>query len=120
MNHEEKTFFDDGLVRVTNARFIVNNQTFIISNITSVASQTNPANRTIPLFLILLGIPLIYVSGIGILLIISGLLRAYSAKPVHHVVLRTSSGESKAISNDQIAYVRSIVDAINEAIVYRG
>lgn len=41
---EEKVFFEHGSVKVTNARFVVDAQTFAMSNVTSVAQAYSAGN----------------------------------------------------------------------------
>ncbi|MFD1840221.1 DUF6232 family protein [Paracidovorax cattleyae] len=52
----EKTFFEYDGVKVTNARFIVDGQTFAMSNVTSVKPIAVPPNRLWGCVLLLLGL----------------------------------------------------------------
>ena len=45
MNNEEKIFFDDENITVTQARVICGGETYVISNITSVSTQVEEPNR---------------------------------------------------------------------------
>ena len=66
----EKTFFNYDGVRVTNTRFIVDGQTFVMSNITSVTPMEQKPNRIIPALLMLIGIVL-GISGVYSALVLS-------------------------------------------------
>ena len=58
----EEVFFEQGSVKVTNARFIVNAQTYAMNGVTSVKSNVVPPNRTGVLVAI----------GIGLLMLFAG------------------------------------------------
>lgn len=117
----EKTFFEYDGVKVTNARFIVDGQTFAMSNVTSVKPIAVPPNRLWGYVLLLLGIAGLMsnpffgvpVTGIAIYVI-------YKQKKTYHIMLRTSGGETKALTTQQKEYLDKVVSALNEAIVHRG
>jgi hypothetical protein len=44
----------------------------------------------------------------------------YQQKTTHVVVLRSSSGEVKALSDTDATHIRSVVEALNNALVHRG
>src|SRR5207253_10338894 len=117
----EKTFFDYDGVRVTNARFIVDGQTFAMSNITSVTPLEQKPNRIIPALLILIGV-LLAVGRIygGLLLSVIGIVWWKLQKTVYHVMLHTAGAETSALQTYQKEYLQKVVAALNNAIVYRG
>lgn len=118
---DEKTFFENDGVKVTNARFVVDGQTFAMSNVTSVNPVTVPPNRMWGYVLLLIGLvglmgnPLFGAPVIAIAIYI-----IYKQKRTYHVMLRTSGGETKALTTQQKEYVDTIVSALNDAIVHRG
>lgn len=119
---QEKTFFEQGNVKVTNARFIVPSQTYAMSGITSVKFFTEKPSLLWPIvaFLIALlalagngniwsvGVPL----AIGILLLLR--------KATHHVVLSSASGETRALASKDKEFISNVISGLNEAIVSRG
>lgn len=117
----EKTFFEYDGVKVTNARFIVDGQTFAMSNVTSVKPIAVPPNRLWGCVLLLLGLTGLMsnpffgvpVTGVAIYVI-------YKQKKTYHIMLRTSGGETKALTTQQKEYLDKVVSALNEAIVHRG
>lgn len=121
----EKTFLNEGGVTVTNTRFIVPAQTFAMSGITSVKSFEERKSKTLPILLIVLGVltllgardagPLavalaILAVGIGLLM----------RKPTFYVLLSVASGEAKALSSKDGAWISKVVAALNDSIVHRG
>jgi len=122
---EEKTFFNEGGVTVTNSRFVVPGQTHATSGITSVSKWITKPSMKLPIILIVLGIiPLFFGSifwiVVGIALIAAGVYLLIKNKPVYSVRLSSASGESNAIDSKDEDYIDKIVQAINDAIVTRG
>jgi len=122
---EEKTFFNEGGVTVTNSRFVVPGQTHAMSGITSVSKWITKPSMKLPIILIVLGIiPLFFGSifwiVVGIALIAAGVYLLIKNKPVYSVRLSSASGESNAIDSKDDKYIDKIVQAINDAIVTRG
>ena len=122
---EEKIFYQNGIVRVTNARFIVGNQTHAMNGVTSIAHVSSPPQRGGLILGLLLGLVLLFFGEGGTRLF--GLLMAagcsyalYSQKTTHVVVLRSSSGEVKALSDTDEAHIGSVVNALNDALIHRG
>lgn len=121
----ETVFFDENNVKVTNARFIANNQTYAMSGVTSVRSTMAPAE--VKGYLIGIGIGLIMlfalegaaklfgvvVAGVAIWLMIS-------AKSTHWVTLVTSAAESRALESKDELFINRVVEALNDAIIHRG
>ena len=127
---DEKTFFNEGNVTVTNSRFIVPGQTYAMSGITSVSKWIQKPSLKWPLILILVGalfiiIPLFAGGGalwylIGIVLIGIGIFLLIRNKPVYSVILSSASGEADAINSKDEDFIDRIVQALNDAIVVRG
>lgn len=125
---EEKTFFDNGNIKVTNARFIVQSQTYVISNIASIKmlKYKNPFRRFLYLIVFLLG--LVAAAGISsgaaagnyflaaavILLIIT-----IRLKLSYLVSIVSSSGIFAAVSSTDKELISEIIEALNKAIVDR-
>lgn len=129
MNHTdnqqtEKIFYQDNNVLVTQSRFIANNKTYAMRNISSVSNYRITKNSTGIYLLIFIGIIVLIAGGNGILwgllLIGVGITLIMTMKDDFSVQINSNSGESKAlISKDQM-YIQKIVDAINDAIIHRG
>lgn len=117
----EKTFFDYDGVRVTNTRFIVDGQTYAMSNITSVTAEVQTPNRIIPALLIVAGVGIALTGYYAALLLsIAGIMWLKFQKTVYHVTLHTAGIETSALQTYQKEYLQRVVRALNDAIVYRG
>lgn len=130
---DEKSYFNNNSgISVTNARFIVSDQTYAMSGVTSVkrfVKKRSIALMLLSILLILLGglsaigimtsngdssiaVPLIMlVIGVGLWLI---------NKKKFIVLLNTASGESQALETKDSELVDRVVGALNEAIIERG
>ena len=130
---DEKKFFEDSGVTVTNARFIVSDQTYAMSGITSVKSFRQDPSRTGPLvcgivglFLMLDGLPSGGGAGNGTVVLFGLILLAgagiywFGQKTEFSVLLTTASGEVKALDSRDGAFISRVVGALNDSIVHRG
>ncbi len=121
---EEKDFFNSENVSVTNARFIVRGQTYAMSGITSVKSFQDDPSRAGPIIMGIVGL-LALVAGdggvvIGLIFIACAILWWISQKKKFSVLLNTASGETEALTSHDRRFISRVVDALNEAIIYRG
>lgn len=122
---EESVFFEQGGVKVTNARFVVRGQTYAMNGVTSVKSSTTPPDRKGPLILIGIGlVVLLAADGAGKLL---GLILAGAGgwlfmrqKDTHAVFLSSASGEVQALVDQDANYIGGVIAALNDALVHRG
>ncbi len=118
---EEKVFFEYEDVKVTNTRFIVDGQTFAMSNITSVKALEKKPSRLGPLILIVAGVAMSFQAlPVGLMFAIPGGIWWFLQKTTFHIMLHTSGGETSALKTYQREYVTKVVAALNEAIVHRG
>jgi hypothetical protein len=116
-------FYDQcGMVKVTNTRFVVPGKTFAIANVTSVKFEEIPAKIGWPLSFLVIGVIMLFsdeIRGFGVLLAICGGLWLWASKAEYAVALSTSAGEVEAIKSKNRKYIGEIVDALDEAIIYR-
>lgn len=124
---DEKTFFEQGIVRVTSSRFIVGSQTYTMNGVTSVKSSEIPPSRTGPIVVILVGLLILaaaegIVKVLGVAIIALGIWLFTQQRTTKAVVLSSASGEVQALSDQMDASVDipGVVHALNEAIVHRG
>src|ERR1700754_3291826 len=121
---EERMFFTQGNVSVSNARFIVSGQTYAMNGVTSVKQSVTKPSRTGPVILFIIGLlPLFSGTGGGVVitvaLIIGAVLWWRNQQPLYTVVLSSSSGEAQALSSQDSKYIASVIDALNHSIVHR-
>lgn len=126
---EEHVFFDNGDVKVTNARFVSNGQTYVMSNVTSVKSLVEVPSRISPVVLVIIGAVISFfglgnssvnASIIGIACVAVGVLWFVNVKKKYFVSLATASGEKRALSSEDESFIDAIVNSLNDAIVHRG
>jgi Family of unknown function (DUF6232) len=122
---EEKVFFENGNVKVTNARFVVGNQTHAMNGVTSVSSHVTKPSRTGLIIGLVIGLLVLLgaegggkVLGLAIMGICGYLL--YNQKDTHAVLLRSASGEIQALSGTDAMYIGGVVSALNDALIHRG
>jgi hypothetical protein len=121
----EQVFFEQGNVKVTNARFIVSSKTYAMNGVTSVKSSVVPPNRGGVLVLIGIGLLiLIAASGgmklLGIAMGAAGAWLFMQQKSMHSVYLSSASGEVQALSDTDQTFIDSVIRALNDALVHRG
>ena len=121
---DEKIFLNQNNVSVSNSRFIVNGQTYAMSNVTSVKSGVTEPERGGSVWLVVIGLLCLFgsgwVFGLGIILIILGIAAWIGAKRKYSVILNTSSGENQALVSEEKNYIENVIAALNNAIVSRG
>ena len=118
---DEKTFFEYEDVKVTNARFISGSQTYAMSNVTSVKAFEKKPKRLGGIAVLIIGLSVaVNAPLVGFLIVAAAGYYLYQQKTVFHVMLATASGEVSALKTNQREYLDKVVDALNQAIVYRG
>ena len=121
---QEKVFFDEREVKVTNTRFILPGQkTFAMSGVTAVKTSQIDPNRLVPLLLLVVGLIVGYNKGVNLIsfgLVVAGGVWLYLQKSTYFIVLSTSSGEQQALQDKDLSWISKVVAALNEAIIFRG
>jgi hypothetical protein len=130
---DEKTFYESDNIKVTNARFIVNNQTYALSSVNSIkVSEVDvTSSPTAPAFLVAGGIIWMlfflskggivdYIQPIGLIVVGFCLIIRIKKKFEYRVILTTSSGENAALRSNNKQEITLVEKALNDAIVYRG
>jgi hypothetical protein len=125
----ERTYFQQGDVTVTSARFIVASQTFAMRNITSIQTvETEPDGRH-PGYLMMFGFVIAVIgfanssisAGIlGLVIAAAGGYWAWQQTSTFSVVLTTAAGEVSAYTSQNRKFIATIVEALNLSIVERG
>jgi len=119
---DERVFFDQGEVKVTNARFIVSGQTYAMNGVTSVKRGVNQPNRALPIILAIVGLVLILHQSFLWGIALAGLAVFWLVKqqPDWLVILHSASGEVKALTSKDGEYIKAVIDALNDSIIHRG
>jgi hypothetical protein len=119
---EERVFFEYEDVKVTNSRFVSGGHTFAMNNVTSVKPFVEKPNRFGGIVILGLGLILLLNDNVilGCLIVAAAAWYLYQQKTIYHIVLATSAGETKALMTYQPDYLSKVLEALNNAIVYRG
>ncbi|APW66796.1 MAG: zinc ribbon domain-containing protein [Arcobacter sp.] len=122
-SNEEKIFYDEGYIKVTNTRFISGEQTFSLNNISSVTvGKSEGGISAMGWIIALVGLILVFVLPdwwklAGVFLIMGGL---GSKEDLHTVRITTNGGDQDALISKDKPYISKIVNSLNDAIVHRG
>jgi RNA polymerase subunit RPABC4/transcription elongation factor Spt4 len=118
----EKTFLSTEGATVTNTRIIVPGKTYAMAGITSVRSTVIAPNRGWAILTAIVGIGCLIGGAIGwgIFLLAAGVVWAIALKDTYAVAVNSASGEIQAVVSKDEGYITDIVQAVNEAIVYRN
>jgi hypothetical protein len=126
----EKTYYSDQQgIRITSTRAIIDNKTYSMANVSSVARGRVPASYGGAIVMMMIGLLLalggfggssIELGVTGLLVLVVGIVIAASLKDTWTVRITAASGEMDALRSKNKQYVDTVVNAINEAIVGRG
>ena len=127
----ETTFYEKGLVKITNARVVLENRAYALANISSVTLGEKPANRKVGIIVAVIGLIIAACSGaagdqgtfgivFGVLMLGAGIVVAAIAKPMYTVRIGSAGGEVDGLLSKDRGSIQEIVSAVNEAIIRRG
>jgi hypothetical protein len=115
----DEVFFSTGGITVS--RFVVDSQTFALSNISSVRGVETPPSRTAPGVLLLFGVFLLFASvWVGLVVIAICVAWLIFQKSAFSIVLTAAGGEVKAYTSEDRVFISRVIQALTEAIVARG
>lgn len=122
---DEKTYFDEGGVLVTQSRFVVQGDTYAMRNVTAVKMKRIEASKGMPIAMIVIGLFAILsltTWGVVVGLVVGGLGLGIlmDAKDAHVVMLSTSGSDLEAIKSPNKGRIQRVVAALNQAIIDRG
>jgi len=106
---------------VTQSRLIVGGKTYAMRNISSVSNIEIESSKTFPGILMFIGLLMLFGPKVfGFVLIGVGAAIWYMLKNTFAVRISSNSGEANALESKSSGYIQDIVDAINQAMIYRG
>ncbi|HOR39662.1 MAG TPA: DUF6232 family protein [Paludibacteraceae bacterium] len=118
---EEKIYFEEGDVKVTNARFLTYGKMHSMANVTSVAKYVVKPKRTGPIVLGIIGLICFAFKWWLAVLLLAGAVAWWMTQKNNYVVsLASSSGNQEALSSTDEAFIDRVVNALNDAIAERG
>lgn len=116
---QEKIFYKDPNVTVTQAKFIAGSETYAIKDISSVSNFEIIKSKRGPIIIMAFGVILLIPSGLRILggiLIILGFTWLFSVKNEYAVRISTNAGVVDSIVSQNRDYIQKIVNTLNEAL----
>lgn len=117
----ETIFYQDNVVTITQSRYVTQSKTYAMRNISSVHIFEIVKSKIPAILMILIGIPFLFSKIlIGIIIIALGIWWFIYIKNEYSVRISTNAGEANSIVSKDRNYVQKIVNALNEAIIYRG
>jgi len=122
-NQSETQFYQDSVVTVTQSRFVTQSKTYAMRNISSVHIFEIEKSRVGPIIMILIGFPFLFSGDIfwmGLIIIGFSILWFFNIKNEFAVRISTNAGEANSVLSKDRIYIQKIVDALNDAIIYRG
>lgn len=139
----EKVLFERGAVRISTTRAVMGSSTYAIATLNRVSFHQVSKWTVLPVLALLLGVPALGIAALSALMSFSAndhgaslgcvvffgavgalgiavALAKLLAAPRYAVALTTSSGDISALETPDIELARSVVVALNEALVSRG
>ncbi|MCD6622850.1 DUF6232 family protein [Klebsiella michiganensis] len=123
---EEKEFYRNGNVSITNARFMVGSTTYAMNGVTSVKRGEKAPSKMGPIVTGIIGVVMVFAAAtlmykaIGVLLVLFAVFWFKGLKTEYLVFLNSASGESQALTSTDKSYIDSVIHHLNEAIIHRG
>lgn len=119
---DEKLFLNESNVSVSNVRFIAQGQTYAMSGVTAVKTFRKDPPRKLLIGLGVLGAMGLMAGNITLGLATIAMVTAiwFFRKAEFSVMLSSASGENKALTSNDGAFIARVVGALNDAIVHRG
>jgi len=120
---EEKVFYQQQGVTVTQSRIILGSKTYAMSNISSVSVGITKPSRTAPIVLLIIGLFMLIASSTfvygAVLCALTGIW-LFLQKTKYYVSIRSNAGESRSLESKNKEQIEDIVKSINDAIVFRA
>lgn len=124
LDKTEIVFFDWENIKVTNARLMINEHTYAINNITSVKTEKQPSQLSFFFAAIIISLVILLAASYwvgGVLIIFSVWLLVHTIRnPTYSLMLRTASGENRALQTTNKEFMDNLVEALNDAIVHNA
>lgn len=119
---DEKRFLDENNVSVSNVRFIAQGQTYAMSGVTAVKTFRKDPPRKLLIGLGVIGAMELMAGSVTLGLATIAIVAAvwFFKKSEFSVMLSSASGENKALTSKDGAFISRVVGALNDAIIHRG
>lgn len=118
---QETVFFQSKNVLITNTRMNLGGTTYATANVTSVSTLESKPGRKFEIISALIGLLVLAETFFGGIFFIALAVLVFMMKKSKFIVrLSTSANEKDALWSLDKNFIYSVVEAINEAIIFRG
>ncbi|WKA57798.1 DUF6232 family protein [Planococcus shenhongbingii] len=118
---QEKIFFQSENVLISNTRMNLGGTTYATANVTSVSTLEAKPGRKLEIILGLIGLVALTETFLGGIILIALAVLIFKFKKTKYIVkLSSSANEKDALWSTDKNFVHSVVEAINEAMIFRG
>lgn len=121
---QKRHAFNEGSVRVSQHRFIVEGLIFELTDIQSVELAVVKPRQILAVAMLLLGVwllqdegPLFVLGGVAVVL---GIAAAMAAAPKYAVILHTNAGVHRVLLSKDLAWIERVVQALDAAMIDRA
>lgn len=121
---QKRHAFNEGSVRISQHRFIVEGLIFELSDIQSVELAVVKPRQLLAVAMLLLGVwllqdvgPLFVLGGVAIVL---GIAAAMAAAPKYAVILHTNAGVQRVLLSKDLAWIERVVQGLDAAMIDRA
>jgi hypothetical protein len=118
---EEENFLNNAAATVTSSRIVISGKTFATRNVGSVSVTVVPPNKALPIILIIIGVLCAFGTAWIAALVFAGIggLWLYSVSATYKLFMMAGGGEVMALESKDAGLVKSIHDAVAQAIAVR-
>ena len=118
---KEEVFYQSENVLISNTRMNLGGTTYATANITSVSTYESKPSRKLEVIIGLIGLIIIFNQFfVGLILIGLAAIIFYMKKTKYIVKLSSTANEKDALWSTDKGFIYQVVEAINNAIIYRG
>ena len=120
----EKIFYKDANVLITQSRIVTYGKTYAMNNISSagIIDRNKFFLKMASAIMLVFGLVGLYFKeyGMGITALGIALVFMLISRNEYILIISSNSGDTNALTSKNRQYIQTVMDAINEAIVYRG
>jgi len=118
---EEQVIYENGGVKVSNARLIMPAQTYAMSGITSVTTREFTPSKKGPIIVAIIGILLFFAKWfLGLIVVGVAVAWWVLSKSKFTLFLSSASGENEALTSSNRDFILEVEEAVNQAMIARG
>ena len=118
---QEKVFFQSENVFISNTRMNLGGTTYATANVTSVSSFESKPGRKLEIILGLIGLISFSQTVLGAIILLALAVVIFMMKKTKYIVrLSSSANEKDALWSTNREFIDSVIEAINQAIIFRG